>query len=75
MYEITGSKDAVDGAAAVAEYLVETQTPEGFWRLPDVEPYSPRSDFDGMEVWLDVTAEFATFLMEIASRLRSGSDA
>ena len=72
MYDLTHSEEARNGAIAVAEYLAQTQTAEGFWRLPDVEPYTPRSDFDGMEVWLDVTAEFSTFLMEIASRLRTG---
>lgn len=71
MYEITRSEKARSGATAVAEYLAETQNPDGFWRLPDVKPYTPRSDFDGPEIWLDVAAEFATFLMEIASRLRT----
>jgi hypothetical protein len=69
MYGITGRKEALHGAVAVGEYLVETQTAEGFWRLPDVEPYSPKIDPNDSEVWLDVSAEFTTFLMEIASRI------
>ncbi len=72
MYQLTRRDEDLTGAIAVAEYLTETQTAEGFWRLPDVEPYTPRSDFDGTEIWLDVTAEFSTFLMEIASRLGAG---
>jgi hypothetical protein len=53
----------------VGDYLAETQTQEGFWRLPDEEPYSSLSDRDGFEIWLDITAEFSAFLLEIASRI------
>ena len=69
MYAITGSPEARRAAVRVGEYLVETQTSEGFWRLPDEGPYSSLKDRDGFEIRLDLSAEFSTFLMEIASRI------
>ena len=69
LYGITGSTSARWAAIRVGEYLVETQEPEGFWRLPDVEPYSSREDRDSYDVRLDLSAEFTAFLAEIASRI------
>jgi hypothetical protein len=69
LFAITGSADARRAALAVGEYLAETQTAEGFWRLPDTGPYANLKDRDGFEVRLDVTAEFCTFLIEIAARI------
>jgi len=69
LYAITGSAEARRAAVEVGEYLVETQTTEGFWRLPDEEPYSSLADPDGYEVRLDISAEFTAFLVEIASRV------
>jgi hypothetical protein len=69
LYAITGSMEAQRAAQRVGEYLVETQTSEGFWRLPDTGPYAAMKDRDGFEVHLDVTAEFSTFLAEIAARI------
>ena len=69
MYGITGSPQGRRAALAVGEYLVETQELDGFWRLPDVEPYSSREDRDSYDVRLDLSAEFTAFLAEIASRI------
>ena len=69
LYAITGSQEARRAAGRVGDYLAETQTQEGFWRLPDEEPYSSLSDRDGFEIWLDIPAEFSAFLLEIASRI------
>jgi hypothetical protein len=69
MYEITGSPEVRRAAVRVAEYLVETQTAEGFWRLPDEAVYAAIKDKDGFEVRLDLSAEFSAFLMETASRV------
>ena len=69
LYAITGSPEPRRAAVRVGEYLVETQTSEGFWRLPDEGPYSSLKDRDGFEIRLDVAAEFTAFLVEIASRI------
>lgn len=66
-YALTGSKPARRAAIRVAEYLVETQTAEGFWTLPDEAVYASIKNKDSREIRLDLTAEFSTFLMEIAS--------
>jgi hypothetical protein len=69
LFATTGNSDARRAALRVGEYLVETQTAEGLWRLPDTGPYATMKDRDGFEVHLDVTAEFSTFLAEIAARI------
>jgi hypothetical protein len=69
LYAITGSPEARRAALQVGEYLVETQTAEGFWRLPATGPYAAMKDRDGFEVHLDVAAEFSTFLAEIAAHI------
>ena len=69
LHTITGSPEARRAAVRVGEYLVETQTSEGFWRLPDEGLYSSLKDRDGFEIRLDVAAEFTAFLAEIASRV------
>ena len=63
-----------DGAArraalAVGRYLSATQTAEGFWQLPNAGPYAELAERDSFEVHLDITAEFSTFLSEIAARV------
>jgi len=67
LYSITGSSEARRAAMRVGNYVVETQTPEGFWRLPDQEPYSSLANREGPDIMLDVAAEFTAFLLEIAS--------
>lgn len=67
LYAITGSPEARRAAVRVGDYLVETQTPEGFWRFPNEEPYSSHKDKDAFDVRLDLCAEFSAFLAEIAS--------
>ena len=68
LFELTGNSEARRAALRVGEYLVETQTAEGFWRLPDAGPYTALKDRDGFEIHLDITAEFSIFLTEIAWR-------
>ena len=67
LYALSGDADARRAAVAVGKYLVKTQTADGFWRLPDEEPYLALKERDNFDIRLDVTAEFVTFLMEIAS--------
>jgi hypothetical protein len=67
LYAITGTQETRQAAVSVGTYLVETQTSEGFWRLPDVAAYKAIADKDGFEIRLDITAEFSIFLMEIAA--------
>jgi rhamnogalacturonyl hydrolase YesR len=69
LYSITGVPAARRAALRVAEYLVETQTPEGFWRLPDEELYAAVQDKDGFDTRLDLCSEFTTFLLEIAAMI------
>lgn len=72
LHELTGNEAARDAALRVSEYLIETQAAEGYWRLPDVEPYHAMADRDSLEVRMDVTAEFSAFLLDIASRIETG---
>ena len=67
LYAITGQPAARQAALKVGRYLAETQTEDGFWRLPDVEAYAIIADKDDPEILLDLTAEFCIFLMEIAA--------
>jgi hypothetical protein len=53
----------------LGDYLVETQHQDGYWILPDVEVYAAIKDKEEPELLTDVTAEFATFLCEIAALL------
>lgn len=69
LYSRTRDALAQHAALAVAEYLAETQQPDGRWLLPNEEPYSRLANKDGFEVVLDVTAEFTTFLFRIAELL------
>lgn len=66
-YALTGQPEARQAAVNVGQYLVETQTSEGFWMLPDVAAYKAVPDKDGFEIRLDITAEFSIFLAEIAA--------
>ena len=63
----TGDAAAGKGAQAVADYLVSTQTDEGCWVLPDEEVYRAFENKQDPEVVMDITAEFAAFLWEIAA--------
>ncbi len=67
LHDLTGSPDARRAALQVGQYLVETQTSDGSWLLPDEEPYSSLKDKDSFDIVLDVTAEFTTFLAGIAA--------
>ncbi|MFV1967618.1 MAG: hypothetical protein ACC628_19490 [Pirellulaceae bacterium] len=67
LYALTGDPQARRTARDVGAYLTETQTGEGFWRLPDVAVYQAIEEKDDFEIRLDITAEFSIFLMEIAA--------
>jgi hypothetical protein len=69
LHALTNDSGPRRAALHLGQYLAETQTPEGFWRLPDAGPYAGKFDRDSFEVHLDITAEFATFLTEIAARV------
>ena len=69
LYELTGDGTARRAALAVGRYLSATQTAEGFWQLPNAGPYAELAERDSFEVHLDITAEFSTFLSEIAARV------
>jgi hypothetical protein len=71
LFATTCKSEALRAALQVGVYLMETQTAEGFWRLPDTGPYATLKDRDGMEIRLDIAAEFSTFLAEIAARVTS----
>ena len=64
---ITGEREPAAAAREVADYLVGTQQPDGFWLLPDLPIYASIKDKNDPEITLDITAEFGTFLHEIAS--------
>jgi len=67
LYSLTGMAAAQRAAVRVGEYLVETQTDEGYWHLPDEELYAAVEDKEGFEVRLDICSEFTIWLMEIAA--------
>ena len=67
LWAVTGNADARQAAIEVGDYLTETQTSEGFWRLPDAEAYAAVKDPDNFDIHADLCSEFSTFLMEIAS--------
>lgn len=69
LYAMTGNEQARSAAIRVGTYLVETQRSEGDWILPDEGPYTALADREGYEIRLDLTAEFSTFLIEIASHI------
>lgn len=69
LYELTGRAEARQGACGVAEYLLETQTAEGIWELPDEGPYRGPKYRNNPAIDLDIAAEFSIFLTEIAARL------
>ena len=66
---ITGEARPQQAAEAVGDYLVRTQHEDGYWILPDVEVHRIIEDKKDPELLTDVTAEFATFLCEIAGLL------
>lgn len=67
LYDLTRDPIAKQAVRNVGAYLIETQTPNGYWRLPDEEPYSSLANRDSYDVLLDITAEFSVFLLEMAS--------
>lgn len=66
LYGLTQNPAALRAAEAVGDYLLDTQQPEGFWRLPDEKVYAAIIDKDGPEILLDLTAEFSAFLTEMS---------
>jgi len=68
-HALTGDRTALQGAINVAEYLIETQGADGAWRLPNEEPYASLKNRESFDVLLDITAEFAVFLLEMRARL------
>jgi hypothetical protein len=68
LYALTHDPEPRGAALELGRYLVETQTPEGFWTLPDAGPYAGKP-LDSFDVRLDLTAEFSIFLKEIAARI------
>ncbi len=56
-------------AQRVADYLVDTQQTDGFWLLPEEDLYQAIKNKQGPEVVMDITAEFCTWLWEIAALL------
>ncbi len=64
---ITNDAKARQAALDVADYLAGTQTDDGYWLLPDEEIYAGIENKDDPEIRMDITAEFATFLVEIAA--------
>lgn len=68
-FAITGDEAARGVARDVAAYLLDTQRDDGSWRLPAVEPYVTRPGSEDFETRLDLTAEFATFLLEMSALL------
>lgn len=69
LFELTGDDAARRAACFVGDYLVDTQRPEGIWRLPDAAPYEDPKFRDSHEIDLDIAAEFSVFLTEIACRV------
>jgi hypothetical protein len=67
LYALTGLPDARRAAVCVGDYLVETQTAEGFWRLPEEKLYASIQNKESVDIYLDLCSEFSTFLMEMAS--------
>ena len=63
---ITGRPEPRQAAETVARYLMDTQNHDGCWSLPDEELYRSIKNKTDPEIVTDVTAEFATFLCEIA---------
>jgi hypothetical protein len=66
---ITGEAKPRQAAVTLGDYLVRTQHEDGYWILPDVDVYAAIEDKEDPELLTDVTAEFATFLCEIAALL------
>lgn len=69
LYALTGDPQARQAALNVGAYLVETQSSDGVWRLPNEEPYASLKNRESFDVLLDITAEFSTFLLEMAALL------
>ncbi len=66
---ITGRPEPRQAAETVAQYLMDTQIHNGCWSLPDEEVYRTIKNKTDPEIVMDITAEFATFLCEIAGLL------
>ncbi|MEW5980503.1 MAG: prenyltransferase/squalene oxidase repeat-containing protein [Acidobacteriota bacterium] len=70
LFSISRNPAAKEAASAVADYLVATQGQEGYWRLPDDPLYAQIPGRHELDLLLDVTAEFTSFLAEIAALCR-----
>lgn len=68
LFSATGNEEARRAALHVAGYLVKTQQPEGFWRLPNDALYRDITGKDSLDVTIDITAEFTVFLTETLAR-------
>ena len=67
---ITELSTAQQPAESVARYLLETQSDEGCWFLPNEDVYQAIENKRDPEIVTDITAEFATFLLQITSLLQ-----
>ena len=67
LYSLAGMAAAQRAAVRVGEYLVQTQTDEGHWHLPDEELYAAVQNKESFEAHLDICSEFTIWLMEIAA--------
>ena len=63
-YLLTGDERAKEAAITFADFLVETQYPEGGWR-DETEP-------DTILIYIDHAAEFNVWLQEISAALQAG---
>ncbi len=66
---ITGKGEPRRAAETLADYLLDTQQPDGYWRLPEVEIYRTIKNKDSLEVTMEITSEFTAWLWEIAALL------
>jgi hypothetical protein len=66
---ITGKPEPRRAAESLVDYLVETQKPDGYWQLPEVEIYRTIKNKDSLEITMEISSEFTAWLWEIAALL------
>ena len=66
---ITGKPEPRRAAESVADYLVATQQPDGYWRLPEVDIYRTITNKDSLEITMEISSEFTAWLWEIVALL------
>jgi len=66
LYNVTGDPRYAEAAKAVADYLVETQSPDGYW-LGYVSRFEDQPLFNTVAI----TAEFVVWLREILQELKN----